>query len=227
MMACAATKRGWPDRAERKAKRARKLQEDNDACCEVREQAAAATWASDMTTADGHNHTEAHMTSAIDDGWAIGICGLATRQAKQEGAETGARWVDCDFLTEYIAPGGGKGVKGAGTRLMEKVIETNGEGIDERAVHGHIRKNNTTGRMFWDAMGMTTNLAGDDNTGWKEGRIWQTRDNKGEWGYMRGNWQTIAAQTAARATEHQKGPRPRQYTMTYHTIEEMKRSSTI
>ena len=102
---------------------------------------------------EGKNIIEALMKKR----WNIGICGIITKKTRKweieknkEGRENiRSHDTECDFITEYIAPGGGKGDKGAGTRMMAAMITADEkEGEEERGIHAHIYGRNEKGKTF-------------------------------------------------------------------------------
>ena len=143
------------------------------------------------------------MASRIREGWAVGVCGIEAKHTKpRSGIENNRRAETrvCDFITEYIAPGGGNGSRGAGTRMMAAVMTAIGaEGQEERGVHGHIRRGNTAGKKFWKGMGMHTTMWADkSDKGKEESRVYEVEGTKGEWGYMRNTWGTIGKDATTR-----------------------------
>ena len=169
---------------------------------------------------------------AVRDGWHVGVCGVqqlqswrrSGRMEEGDGDGDGARgeeeedaWVQCDFITEFIAPGVGYGKRGAGIRLLGEVYEHMmngyggreyvGEGIqrgcggqgyeDEREVHGYVSSKKVNAIKWWEMRGMHTIWGCEDDEGWWDGagvtrRVHRTNDPE-EMGYMRGTWRNVGA----------------------------------
>ena len=62
---------------------------------------------------------------------------------------------DCHFITEFIAPGGGHGQRGAGIRLLDDLWKEAG-GSAAGEVHGYVWSGNTRAREWWGRRGLTT-----------------------------------------------------------------------
>ena len=108
--------------------------------------------------------------------------------------------VGCDFITEFIAPGGGYGRRGAGMRLLAD-LKRQWDGTAGREVHGHVWRGNGRARTWWARRGMHmeweegAGQGGGDGVG-TAGRVYQT-DDGGEYGYMRGRWADIQTRGGA------------------------------
>ena len=137
------------------------------------------------------------VEAAVHQGWVVGVCGWQHReeQAVSDGAG-GVRedTVGCDFITEFIAPGGGYGRVGAGTEMLMELRRRcmNSGGVE---VHGHVWKHKGRARTWWGNRGMVTTWTCAEGDGWGDGagmtrRMFET-DNEGEYGYMRCKWEDI------------------------------------
>ena len=83
-----------------------------------------------------------NVEDAIKAGWAVGVCGWQRREEQAVSDGTGGTREEtrvCDFITEFVAPGGGYGRAGAGTELLGEVkrrcVSRGG-----REIHGHVWK---------------------------------------------------------------------------------------
>ena len=76
----------------------------------------------EAATVDGGAHLEIQgIREAVGEGWRVGVCGWQhkTEQGvKREGGVQGDTVPPCDFITEFVSPGGGHGRRGAGMRLL-------------------------------------------------------------------------------------------------------------
>ena len=104
-------------------------------------------------------HLEAQgIGEAIREGWIVGVCGWQ-HKAEQgvsngEGGVQGST-VPCDFITEFIAPGGGHGRRGAGTRLLHELWRRGGARADGE-IHGYVWRGNAKAQRWWGRRGLDT-----------------------------------------------------------------------
>jgi len=158
----------------------------------------------------------------------VGVCGVV--EAKVGTVDNKGALSVCDFITEYIAPGDGRGVRGAGTRMMSAVLVALGREGDrwaERALHGHVWRHNAEGRKFWEAMGMRTADTVAQDEGRDDARAYPTGGAEGEWGYMRGGWGGVCDRTAARLALHAEGGDPAMVVATYDTMESLREDEGV
>ena len=147
----------------------------------------------------------------------------------------GRRRRACDFVTEYIAPGAGQERRrGAGTRMMARVVVEMGREGDEwahRGVHGHVWGQNEGGRGFWAAVGMRVAMGEDGGEsateveGTVEGRAYEVGGTAGQWGYMRGRWGVVCERVAARLGSSAEAPELVSYM--YENLEDMKMDKAV
>ena len=72
----------------------------------------------------GEPKREIGMDEALGKGWAVGVCGWQYREAHEVSDGKGGlqeNTAPCDFITEFVAPGGGQGRRGAGTWLLQEL----------------------------------------------------------------------------------------------------------
>ena len=163
----------------------------------------------------------ARLREAVRAGAAVGVCGVIRRVVGTVDGKGPQR--TCDFITEYIAPGGGKGARGAGTRMLGRVAVALGREADEsaaRGVHGHVWGQNKQGREFWEGVGMHVAPTVAWDAADAEARVYEVEEG-GDWEYMRGDWGVMCGRVAERLEQHDE-EEPTTSMAVFNTLEDLR-----